>query len=187
MHMAHATFSRYTAFRLLILLLLAGDAAVYTFSGRTSAALDAIAWLILLLLFEWETRLQHRWRTNWLATAIQTTRTAAILGIAFAAFAFLEESAWLDVANSALWIGVVVLLEFEVRFPLLVARYRAIFTTSAVALYGSLAALVLVWAWRREWLDAYDALIWLIAFAIIEMDVLKFSQRSAAESGAMPY
>lgn len=170
------------AFRLLILLLLTIDAVTYAVGGRGSAALDAFAWLVLLLLFEWETRLESRWRGHRLAKAIHATRAAAVLGIAAAAFAFVEESAWLDVANSALWIGVVALLEGEVRYPRLVALHRKMFMGAAVTLYGALGALVLIWAWRGEWLDAYDAAIWLTAFAIIEMDVMNFSERSAAES-----
>ncbi len=43
-----------------------------------------------------------------------------------------------------------------------------------------LAALVLVWAWRREWFDAYDAALWLAAFAMIEMDVLRSSRKNVA-------
>lgn len=165
----------------MIVLLLTVDAVAYAMSDRPSTAIDAFAWLILLLLFEWETRLTGRWSGNWLATSIQTVRAVAILGIGIATFAFLEEDAWLDVMNSALWIGVVVLLECEVRFPLLVCLRPRLFAALSRILYGGLAALVLTWAWRREWLDAYDALIWLIAFAIIEMDVLRFSRRAGAE------
>jgi hypothetical protein len=67
---------------------------------------------------------------------------------------------------------VVVLLEIEVRYRSDVARARAVFSTVAALLYGALAALVLVWAARGEWVDAYDALLWLIAFTTIELDLL---------------
>ncbi|MBX3676037.1 MAG: hypothetical protein KF853_03335 [Rhodocyclaceae bacterium] len=32
--------------------------------------------------------------------------------------------------------------------------------------------LAVVWAWRGDWLDAWDALLWLVAFFAIEMNVL---------------
>jgi hypothetical protein len=32
---------------------------------------------------------------------------------------------------------------------------------------------VFAWAWRKEWFDAYDAALWLLAFATIEMNVLR--------------
>jgi hypothetical protein len=68
---------------------------------------------------------------------------------------------------------VVALLELEVRRPPLVARRRRVFTAVAAALYAALALLVGVWAWRGDWLDAWDALVWLAAFAMIELDVLR--------------
>jgi hypothetical protein len=78
---------------------------------------------------------------------------------------------WLDAANTWLWIGVVALLEFEVRYPQAVARRRSTVIAIAALLYSSLTALVPVWAWRGEWFDAYDAALWLIAFATIEVNM----------------
>ncbi|MCU0880825.1 MAG: hypothetical protein MUF06_23905 [Pirellulaceae bacterium] len=169
--------------KLLILALLTIDTFAFALGGRLSAALDAIAWLILLVLFEWEATSRTRSLGAWTIRTLEAVRALAIVGVAVAAVAFLEEGIWLDVANSALWISVVVLLEIEVRFPLMVMLSRPLFTGLAYTLYGGLGLLVLVWAWRGEWLDAYDALIWLIAFAIIEMDMLKLADRSAPTPG----
>ena len=72
------------------------------------------------------------------------------------------------------------LLEFEVRRPRDVALYQRRFRLIAAMLYTGLALLVFVWAWRNEWLDAYDALLWLVAFATIEMNVLNMSRAKAA-------
>jgi hypothetical protein len=33
--------------------------------------------------------------------------------------------------------------------------------------------MVLAWLWRGAWLDAYDALLWLIAFMVIEINILR--------------
>ena len=60
------------------------------------------------------------------------------------------------------------------------ARRRAWFAITAATLYAALGFLVLVWAWRGEWFDAYDALLWLTAFAMIEMDVLQIARREVA-------
>jgi len=35
-------------------------------------------------------------------------------------------------------------------------------------------ALVAAWLWRGDWFDAYDAALWLVAFATLEMDLLSF-------------
>lgn len=171
----------YSLIKLAILVLLVLDAGIYASGDRPSAGLDAIAWLVLLLLFELETELGARWRASRFASVVHVIRAAAILAIGSAALAFLQESAWLDAANSVLWIAVVLLLEFEVRFPRIVAHRPRLFQAAATALYSGLGGLVIVWAGRDEWLDAYDALLWLLAFAVIEMDMLRFSRRSAAE------
>jgi hypothetical protein len=75
---------------------------------------------------------------------------------------------------------VIVMLEFEVRFPRIVASRTQALLALAAGLYGGLALLVILWAWRGDWFDAYDALLWIIAFATIEMDVLRFSRRETA-------
>ena len=73
--------------------------------------------------------------------------------------------------NSVLWIAVVILLEAEVRFPKLVSNARHAFAATAALLYGGLAVLVVLWAVNGLWFDAYDALLWLIAFATLELNI----------------
>jgi hypothetical protein len=169
----------YPIFKVAVFLLLTCNAVIYALGDTPSGALDSFAWLILLALFEWETEFSERLRAGSATAAIHVTRIAAIVAIGAAAAAYVYEKAWLDVVNSGLWIAVVVLLEYEVRFPRLVARRTIGFLATATGLYAGLAILVVVWAWRGEWFDAYDALLWIIAFATIEMDVLRFSQRAA--------
>ena len=48
----------------------------------------------------------------------------------------------------------------------------------AVVLYAALLMLVPVWAWRGEWLDAWDAALWLAAFFAIELNVLGYAAQS---------
>jgi hypothetical protein len=112
--------------------------------------------------------------------AIRGLRLAAAAAVGAAAIGYAYQNEWLDAVNTALWIAVVVLLESEVRSPGAIARHRAWFTATAATLYAGLGALVLVWAWRGEWFDAYDAALWLAAFAMIEMDVLRVSRREVA-------
>jgi hypothetical protein len=84
------------------------------------------------------------------------------------------EEEWLDTLNIGLWCAVVALLEFEVRYPDALMRHRSAWGGAAIALYSGLVALVAAWLWRGEWFDAYDAALWLVAFAMLEMDVLGF-------------
>ena len=196
----------YLWFKAVVFALLALNTAIFLNSGTFSAGLDSIAWLTLLALFELETGWGKLGRTPFLANAhsvlriqkkgpekvcvpfspiaaVHGVRLAALAAVGAAAAGFLYNKEWLDAANSGLWIAVVALLELEVRRPVAVAAHRARFAAAAVTLYSGLGLLVLVWLWRGEWFDAYDAALWLVAFAIIEINVLGAAQRAGVETG----
>jgi hypothetical protein len=158
--------------RIAVFALLTCNTGHYLYAGTLAKGLDAAAWLILLALFALETGFAARVRTPRAALAMRTVRLIAAAGVCVAGVGYVLEEDSLDAVNTALWIAVVVLLEVEVRHPREVARLRTGFTATAATLYAGLAVLVLIWGWRGEWFDAYDALLWLIAFATIEMDVL---------------
>jgi hypothetical protein len=158
-----------------IFALLAINAGIYASTGRFSEGLDAFAWFALLALFEIETRSPRWTRIPRNAVALDLLRLLAAAGVAIAAFSFIRENEWLDAANAWLWIGVVVVLELQVRAPLFITRHRSAFTITSLTLYGALAAVALLWLIRGEWLDGYDALLWISAFALIEMDLLRIA------------
>ena len=156
-----------------IFLLLAVNTAWYLATGPWTKGLDALAWLILLMLFALET-LHRQWLAKMHARGlVHLLRFAAAAAIIASACGYVQQNDWLDAVNITLWMLVVVLLECELRFSHLVARRRRLFTTGALVLYVAIAALIPFWALRGEWFDAYDAALWLAAFALIEMDVLK--------------
>ena len=161
------------AWKALLVALLAADAVYYAVWGTTSKAVDAAAWLVLLVLFELEARFVHARTSAGLKSALRFSRLLAAAGVFAATAGYIFEDNVLDAVNSAVWIAVVVLLEVEFRYPSWVARARTVFSTAAVTLYGGLAILVAIWAWRGEWFDAYDALLWLVAFATIELEAVR--------------
>jgi hypothetical protein len=175
-----STLPWHDAFRIAVFALLAGNTAYYLYAGTLSKGLDAIAWLVLLALYTLETGFAGRIRAPRAAIVMRAIRLVAAAAVCAAGIGYVIENDRLDAINAGLWIAVVALLELEVRRPQDVARHRAWFITTAAALYAGLAMLVLVWAWRGEWLDAYDALLWLIAFAAIEMDLLKVNRPQVA-------
>lgn len=174
--------SWYACFKATVFALLASNTAVYLASGTFSEALDSIAWLTLLVLFELETGFGHVLRAGPAIPTVHGVRLAALAAVGAAAAGFFYNNEWLDAANSVLWIAVVALLELEIRRPATVAVHRARFTAAAATLYSGLGAVVLAWLWRGEWFDAYDAALWLVAFATIEMNVLEAAQRADVEA-----
>jgi len=169
---AHATRARrYAAGERALIVLLAVNCVVYVVQGAAREAADSMAWFTLLALFYIETSAQSRARHALVEAGIRYLRIAAAAVVAAAVYAYAIVDAWLDAANSALWIAVVVLLEMQVRYPAYAQRRRRAFTIIAVVLYGALSFLPIVWLVQREWLAAYDAALWLAAFAIIEMEV----------------
>jgi len=171
----------YPRFKAVVFALLACNTAYYLLGDTWTKALDALAWLTLLALFALETGSDGRLRARGVMAAIRGLRLAAAAAVGAAAIGYAWQNEWLDAVNTALWIAVVVLLEFEVRSPRAVARHRRWFTATAATLYAGLGTLVLAWAWRAEWFDAYDAALWLTAFAMIEMDVLRGPRRGAVD------
>ncbi len=168
-----------------IFALLAVNAIVFATTGRASEGLDALAWFALLALFEIETRRPHWTRIRRYAVVLGLLRLAATAGVTVAAVAYLREREWIDAANAWLWIGVVIVLEFDVRAPALAARWQRYLTGTSIVLYVALAAVALTWFALGEWLDGYDAALWIAAFALIEMDLLKLSSAAGTESAQL--
>ena len=137
--------------------LLAVNTAWFLAIAPWTKGLDSLAWFTLLMLFALETA-NRRWLEKLHARGLVHLLRAGVV---------------------ALWILVVILLECELRFAQWVATHRRLFAYSACVLYGAIAMLIPLWALRGEWFDAYDAVLWLIAFVLIEMDALKLDAGSS--------
>jgi hypothetical protein len=158
-------------FKVALLGLLAWNTAVYVHSGTRSEALDSVAWLVLLVLFELETGFGGRFGEGRMATVLRAVRLLAAAALCVATAGYLQEKEWLDATNISLWIALVALFELQVRRE--THRNRAWFAATAAAMLAGLCALVVAWARRGEWFDAYDALLWLAALAVIELNILR--------------
>ncbi len=163
--------------------LLAWNTATYLDSGTPSEALDSIAWLTLLVLFELETGDAGRLGQGRAMTAIRGIRMVAAAALIVALAGYIREQEWLDALNVGLWIAVVALLEFEVRRAEAVMRHRRWFTATAAVVYSGLLTLVVTWLWQGKWFDAYDAALWIVAFATIEMNLLGDIRKNGATAG----
>lgn len=179
--MASPKLPWYPGLKLAVYALLVCNTAYYLYANAWIEALDALAWLTLLTLFALETGFDGHFRGRSTVAAIRGARLAAAAAVGAVAIGYAWQNEWLDTVNTALWIVVVVLLEFEVRDSGAAARLPRVWITGAAAiLYAGLGALVVAWAWRGEWFDAYDAALWLTAFATIEMNVLRIPREDVA-------
>jgi len=181
-----APVSAYRWFKIAVFALLVLNTAAYLASGTLSEALDSMAWLVLLVLFALEGAYGERLREGRAITVIRVTRLAAAGALVAAMAGYLHDREGLDALNIGLWVFVVALLEFEVRRPAAVMRHRRWFAAAAATLCSGLGAVVLVWLWQGDWFDAYDAGLWLLAFAAIELDMLQFARRNDRASSAAP-
>ncbi len=152
--------------------LLACNTVYFMFAGRLSEALESLAWYGLLILFLLETARVQALSTRGRAVN-HGLRLLATLAILVSAVLYVREQEWLDAANLLVWIAIVVLLEIEIRRPATVAVHRRAFTVTAALLYAALGLLILLWLTRGEWMDAWDAALWLAAFGLLELNVLK--------------
>lgn len=92
--------------------------------------------------------------------------------------------AWLDVINSSVWILVVLVLEADVRlqehnrlegFALLASK------AAKLVLYTTLFLAAVYWGVKGDFVDFWDAFLWLVAFVFIELNV--FTWRAEEQAG----
>ena len=103
-----------------------------------------------------------------------------------------QRLALVDVINSAAWILVVILLEIEVR---LLTRWGGgsrpmarLANSLKVVLYTTLVVAAIYWGFKGDFLDFWDAALWLFAFVFIELNVFEWQQeiRDQTESAQGP-
>ena len=92
-----------------------------------------------------------------------------------------RELALLDVVNAGTWIGVVIILEVDVWFQLKGIFEGLFFKVSKlikIVLYSTLLICAGYWGLLGVFLDFWDAFLWLLAFAFIEMNLFQWQQET---------
>lgn len=94
----------------------------------------------------------------------------------------IQRLAWTDVINASVWILVVIILEIDVRLQ---ARQRLeglILTSSNLikfVLYAILLLAAIYWGFKGDFVDFWDAFLWLLAFFFIELNVVEWREETA--------
>ena len=87
--------------------------------------------------------------------------------------------AWVDVINSAVWLLVVLVLETDVRLQERNRLEGLALTASSSAkfvLYSTLLLAAIYWGVKGEFVDFWDAFLWLVAFVFIELNIFEWRQ-----------
>jgi hypothetical protein len=90
--------------------------------------------------------------------------------------------AWVDVINAAAWLGVVVVLEADVwqqKRDALGEHYLWVSKLCKALLYGTLLAASVYWGFLGDFVDFWDAVLWLVAFVFIEMNFFEWRAEEA--------
>ena len=92
---------------------------------------------------------------------------------------------WVDVINAGVWLLVLLVLEVDVRLQekqRLEGLALYLSTLTKIVLYSTLALAVVAWIVKGDFVDWWDAFLWLVAFVFIEMNVFEWRQESHAEA-----
>lgn len=95
--------------------------------------------------------------------------------------------AWVDVINAADWILVVIVLEVEVRLQLRGDLSDQVMNATKVIkliLYSILFLCAGYWGYAGDFLDFWDASLWLFAFIFIELNVFEWQYETDREHPA---
>ncbi len=93
--------------------------------------------------------------------------------------------AWVDVINSGVWLILVFLLEVDVRLQeqdRLHGWVRRASTAGKYVVYPTLLLAAIYWGVMGDFVDFWDAFLWLVAFFFIEMNVVEWREELDAES-----
>ena len=171
-----AAVFKYTVYSLLIinvwlLFRAAGDDQFVPYK-----AVDQVGWLLILGVFEWETRQP--------LTAGRGRRMLGLplcvelLGYACALFAlanYLHDRIWLDVVNSIVWLAISVTIWLDILKPVATeSRTHRRRHVAKLALYLATFVCAVLWGIEGALLDFYDAALWILCFFAIEMNLLRF-------------
>lgn len=95
--------------------------------------------------------------------------------------------AWVDVINAAVWLLVVIVLEIDVRLQER-NRYEGaiLYGSNAIkfVLYAVLFVAAVYWAVKSDFVDFWDAFLWLVAFIFIELNVFEWKKESLEQEQA---
>ena len=90
---------------------------------------------------------------------------------------------WVDVVNAGVWLLVVLFIEWELVLELkdALSKPRIIaFATIKGILYLTLLGCAIYWTMESAFIDSWDAYLWIIAFVLIDLNVINWDEAPKA-------
>lgn len=170
----------FRAFKALVYAALLANVGVFMWDSRdllAPKAIDQIGWVLILAVFEWETR---RLAPGGALTRISPPALLVELaGYGCALYALTHYLAIRDpveVANASAWLAISALIWLDLFRP---DGARSLLRVSLRwGLYAITLACAVFWGVTGAWLDFWDAAIWIICFFVIEINIFGFDVAS---------
>lgn len=174
---------QFILFKYTIYSLLAFNIYLFSINGTFTETIDTAAWVIILALFEWETRSMGKpYATKIEPAIIALLSTFGYSVILYSCYSYYLQQEWIDFANALTWILVVLVLQYDVYFPKHYSKIRwIIHNVIKTLLYTGLLVFAVMWGFEGEILDFYDAFLWILSFVVIELNVFKFEHKLKEE------
>jgi len=89
-----------------------------------------------------------------------------------------------DIINSTDWIIIVLILEFDVYLQLhnkLEGKVYKISQIIKAVLYSVLFINAIYWGFKGDFVDFWDAVLWILAFFFIEMNIFQWHEEKEEE------
>lgn len=170
--------------------LLAADIGLFVLTKGMAEVIDQIGWVLLIVTFEYETTsLDQDYAGRWEKFGLIAVQVLAYGLILDATWQYIVLAQWLDVVNAVTWLLVCAVLAYDVYYPGGYGRLEwRIRNGIKVTLYAVLVGCVAAWGLEQDWVNAWDALLWLLCFAVVELNIFRFETEEsaaalAAESG----
>ncbi len=179
-------------FKVIVFALLSINIVVFTINQPAHEALDQFGWVILLSAFLYETSALDKDYVSPLEKYGLRPALVAGYGLAiYACWSYWEVGDAIGFLNSSTWLAVCFVLAYDVYAP---GAYGGtewrIRNGLKIALYAALAVYAVIWLVRGVTsgkglvglIDFYDAALWILCFAVIELNVFQFE--TGEEAGA---
>jgi hypothetical protein len=100
-----------------------------------------------------------------------------------------QKLGWVDVANASAWLIVVLIFQVEISLrqaSKLSKLWLTICTTTKILMYLVLAGNAIYWTIYSAFIDSWDAWLWLLAFLLIDLNLLGWEDTTESQPSIQP-